>query len=215
MRVPFTMGPQAAPNPRALTRACCLVALAILVSVPRVAAAQPAPPAIDPIATIEQELTRQAEALASASCPVACEALASMRRAADRICALDPGPRCAAARAKVRDATHKVEASCAECRSGGRDSVANEPKPQPPPPPPPSEPPRDLEQDKAANKGKSAHGGDAAPPPAPAAEAVVVSKRGGCAGCAVTGGEGAGGAGALAAIAIAALLARRRSRRAL
>ena len=65
-------------------------------------AAERAEPASE-MDTLEAELDSFAgrtDELAS-DCTAACEALASMQRAASRICELDSGPRCAAARDKV------------------------------------------------------------------------------------------------------------------
>ncbi len=109
---------------------------------------------------------------------MACRALSSMQRAADRLCALDPGPRCAAARAKVADATERVRAACPECDVGA--------DARPPAPTPAASPPED----------------EAKGPPAEA------PKGGGCAGCTVApeddAGAGALAAGLLVALAIAA-----------
>jgi hypothetical protein len=52
-----------------------------------------------------------------------------MRRAAERICILEPGPRCDAARSKVHDAERRVAQACPECAP---------PQMMPPEPPPPS-----------------------------------------------------------------------------
>ncbi len=48
------------------------------------------------------------------ACETACEALASMKRAAERICALDPD-RCSDARARVERATERVLSQCHDC----------------------------------------------------------------------------------------------------
>jgi hypothetical protein len=48
------------------------------------------------------------------TCETACDALASMRRAADRVCVLDAA-RCGPARARVERAAERVKASCSEC----------------------------------------------------------------------------------------------------
>jgi MYXO-CTERM domain-containing protein len=139
------------------------------------------------IAALEAEIARSAAALATGTCAVACQALASMQRAVDRLCALDPGPRCTAAQAKTREAQRRVREACPECGTSGEAPPpvqAKTPAPQSAPPP---------------------------PPPAPAE--YNVSRRGGCAGC-VTGGEdGVPGAGALAAVAALAVLAARSRRR--
>lgn len=51
----------------------------------------------------------------SGDCALACRALESLRRAADRLCALDPGDACTDARAKLRDAAERVRVACPEC----------------------------------------------------------------------------------------------------
>src|SRR5580704_7480647 len=76
---------------------------------PGVAYASPA----EEIAALEGQLG-QALAQLSSGCAVACPALASMVRAAARICALDPGPRCTDARTKVRDAARRVLQACGD-----------------------------------------------------------------------------------------------------
>jgi MYXO-CTERM domain-containing protein len=101
-----------------------------------------------------------AQAMAN-DCALACRALESMRRSAERLCQLDPGDRCARARSKVDAATTRVRTSCPTCpeqldvnQSTGRKSPDEAPQP---------------------SAGTTAY--------APAAEEVSVSKRGGCAGC--------------------------------
>lgn len=49
-------------------------------------------------------------------CEGACDALASMRRAADRVCELDEA-RCPPARDRVAKAAERVRARCRECES--------------------------------------------------------------------------------------------------
>jgi hypothetical protein len=73
-------------------------------------------------------------ALASTSasdCATACRALESMRRAADRICALDPGTKCSDARARVEESAARVRAKCPDCGA-----ATTPPSMQPAPPPP-------------------------------------------------------------------------------
>lgn len=50
----------------------------------------------------------------ASTCETACDALASMRRAAERVCVLDPA-RCGPARARVERAEQRVKAHCSEC----------------------------------------------------------------------------------------------------
>ena len=106
-----------------------LLVAAILLSAglsPRLAAAQDAGAASAEIAALEDQIGRGLAQLSS-GCVVACPALASMERAAALLCALDPGPRCADARAKVRDAARRVQQACGECRDQGvqRDEEKN------------------------------------------------------------------------------------------
>lgn len=83
----------------------------MLVSVPALADAG----AADDVRTLEQQLTDEHSALSTADCSAACRALSSIRRAAERICALEPGPRCDAAREKAADATRRVREACPDC----------------------------------------------------------------------------------------------------
>ena len=155
------------------------------------------------LTTLERSLTEQHDALSTSDCATACRALASIRRAADKICALDPGDRCTAGRAKADDATRRVREACPEC------AIASAP----------SEPTR--REERAMTKGGSSKasedpGARTAPDAAPVVQAAPPSesKRGGCAGCTTTrGGPGdlAGGVLALAALALV-VVRRRRSR---
>jgi hypothetical protein len=69
----------------------------------------------DDVRTLEKQLADEVSSLSTSDCNLACRALASIRRAADRICALEPGPRCDAARAKVAEAVRRVQESCPSC----------------------------------------------------------------------------------------------------
>lgn len=51
------------------------------------------------------------------SCESACDALESMKKAAARICALAPGERCEAARARVANAEQRVMEACPGCET--------------------------------------------------------------------------------------------------
>jgi MYXO-CTERM domain-containing protein len=75
-----------------------------------------------------RQLGQEYDALSTSDCVSACRALASMQRAAERICALDPGASCAEARAKVADAEKRVRAACPAC------AVERPPQPTPPAP---------------------------------------------------------------------------------
>jgi hypothetical protein len=52
---------------------------------------------------------------ARSPCETACEALGSMRRAAKRVCALEPGERCSKAQTRVSRASERVRSRCQEC----------------------------------------------------------------------------------------------------
>ena len=71
--------------------------------------------AADDVRTLEAQLNEEHAALRTTDCDAACRALASIRRAADKICALEQGPRCDAARAKLADATRRVHDACPDC----------------------------------------------------------------------------------------------------
>ncbi|MFO0757142.1 MAG: MYXO-CTERM sorting domain-containing protein [Byssovorax sp.] len=132
------------------------------------------------IAGLEAQLDQDAQRVSTEGCAVACQALGSMRRAADRLCELDRGARCAGARSKVRDAEDRVRASCPECAIPG------------------------------GTLSPIARGEPAPPPPEPGRAAEEVKTRGGCAGCAITEGDGGAPALALTALGLALALARRR-----
>ena len=151
------------------------------------------PPATDPaaeLAELEQELDDVYASLSTADCAVACRALESMIRAADRICSLEPGPRCTRARKKVADAKRRVREACPDCAAA---TAA-----LPHPPVEPAQEPDDVEE----------HADMAEPADAPPSE----ESRGGCAACCV-GQRGNNGIGAVAALMIALGLAGARRRR--
>jgi MYXO-CTERM domain-containing protein len=143
-------------------------------------------------------------ATASSDCAMACRALQSAQRAADRVCALDPGAPCTSARQKVADATARVHAACPGC------AAANDVPSTPPlpgtttsvnPQAPQSKPPEHETRTTSAP-----------PSPADAKGEEVQSKKGGCAGCS-TSNQGAGGAGLFALVlALSALVRRRKSK---
>jgi len=94
------------------------------------------------------------QALAS-DCGLACRALESMRHATERLCALDPGDRCASAKSKLADATTRVQKACPVCGEHLEEK-------KPIATPPPAEAPSSMNL----------------------VEAESVQKKGGCAGCA-------------------------------
>jgi hypothetical protein len=127
----------------------------------------------DDVDELLRTLQGDAKALATDDCGAACKALASMRRAADRICALDDaGRRCADARSTVEEASRRVRAACPDCAIA---SVA---------PPAPEVVHADAKPQAA--------------PPEPASEPA----RGGCAGCGGGGGSSSRGGSAGYAIAV-------------
>jgi MYXO-CTERM domain-containing protein len=67
------------------------------------------------VRALEKQLADELVALSTSDCTLACRALASIHRAAERICALEPGPRCDAARAKAADAERRVHEACPAC----------------------------------------------------------------------------------------------------
>ncbi len=140
----------------------------------------------DDVASLEKHLREEHAALQTQDCVLACRALASIRRAADRICALEPGPRCDDARAKADDARKRVSEACPDCALAAA-------------------PPTDDERRAAAK-----------PAPAPAQERVETSgtesapRRGGCASCTTTG---AAPGGDLAVVLLGAWAASRVVRR--
>jgi hypothetical protein len=85
---------------------------------------------------------------ASGDCQTACRALGSMRRAAERICMLEPGPRCDAARSKASDATRRVHDACPDCTIAG-DTFA----------PAPAAPPRPAPESESAAEAGPRRGG--------------------------------------------------------
>jgi hypothetical protein len=83
------------------------------------------------VTALEEQIARDDAMLSTDSCAVACQALASMQRSVDRLCALEPGPMCVKARAKVKDADGRVRASCPECgRAGGEAPLADARRPE-------------------------------------------------------------------------------------
>jgi hypothetical protein len=71
--------------------------------------------ASDEAAALAVEIDEAHTTLSTDDCAAACRALASIRRAAERLCALEPGPRCAEARTKEESATERVRSACPDC----------------------------------------------------------------------------------------------------
>jgi MYXO-CTERM domain-containing protein len=163
-----------------------------LSSIGGVARAQTLPDAThEDLPTLEKNLADETSKLTTSDCATACRALASIRRAAEKICALDPDDRCVAARAKAQDAARRVREACPDC------AIASAPIPGP------------HNEERAMGKGATpkpalASEPSAAPPPSEA-------RRGGCAGCTTTDVKSGDGWMMAAAIgAVAALLRRKR-----
>jgi len=135
--------------------------------------------AAEDVTTLETKLDRATTELATSDCTSACKALASIRRAADRICELEPGPRCDAAQSKAEDATKRVRDACPEC------AVAQLKK---------KDEPRD---ERAMADSVPSSPTAMAPPPS--------ESRGGCRNCATTPGSSTPDAGDFAVFALAAL----------
>ncbi len=151
----------------------------------------------DEIADLEKSLAQEHAALSTSDCSAACRALASIRRAADKICALEPGPRCSAAHAKSDDATRRVRDACPECAVA---SVVPDRKPDSPATAPvtPAPAPPQVGQER-----ESVHTTASAPAPE--------SRRGGCASCHASGASlGEATTGVLAVLALAGLLRRKK-----
>ena len=134
--------------------------------------------------TLQLEIERDWGALQNADCATACRALDSMRRAAERLCALEPGDRCAKAQQRVKDAGDRVRATCPACAANGKEEEANAP-------PTPTQP----------GAAQAPENVEAAP------------RRGGCAGCAVGEHDAGAGAVAASLAALGLALLRRRQRR--
>ena len=169
-------------RPRVKTIAACIALAFVLV--PALATADEAPQ--QNVVQLAQAIEDQAAALSTDDCTTACKALASMQRAADRLCKMDPGPSCTKARATVDSATRRVRDACPTCAS----ALA----PNEPPPPPPAQTDERTKGEEVATQ--------AAPP--------AESRRGGCAGCDAGGGPPASDA---TLIAFAWLMTRARRKR--
>jgi MYXO-CTERM domain-containing protein len=141
------------------------------------------------VETLLKQLNDEHAALSTQDCVIACKAAASIRRAADKICGLEPGPRCADARAKADDAQRRVQAACPDCQLA---AVS----------------PKDEER-RAVKKGDA----EPVPPPNGAPGSVKnVPERGGCASCSTPGERPSSdfGIAVVGAFVIARILRRRR-----
>ena len=138
------------------------------------------------VRALEQALAEEHAALSTADCNAACRALMSIRRAADKICALEPGPRCSSAREKADEATRRVRDACPDC------VIASIPQPTP-----------------APERATTETADRSYPASAPSEKAT-----GGCRSCSATGSGPTLDLGAIALAAFAAVrLAGRRSKK--
>ena len=145
------------------------------------------------IASLEDALSRKATQL-SADCGSACSTLASMGRVVARICTLDPGAHCAAARARLEEATGRVRGTCGACAIPAQDDHGGEKQREVMKEEAPPQPVQPVQPAVSPGEPQLAY---AAPP------------RGGCAGCSVPGGDEGGPGAALAVAGLSLLLARR------
>jgi MYXO-CTERM domain-containing protein len=164
---------------------------AAMFGISEASAQQPADVAVD-IDTLDRAIDDALAQLATSDCGVICSALASMNRAAERICQLAPGPRCDAARAKVAAAQERTRQTCPDCSLYGGREQKNE---------------VEHEADDLADA--------EAAPPAPAAAAgppAEDASSGGCAACTLGGRQNERGAGLLFLLGIGLAAGRRRRR---
>lgn len=162
----------------------------------------------DEMSRLENELDAAFAALAevtAADCGSACEALASMRRAAARICELDPGPPCEAARQKLEEATRRVRDACPGCLEANLEERPEKLPAGEPPGPRIESDDGAVVGDELADEEAEAISGEAAPAAAPQAE-----RRGGCASCTVEGGGQGSFVGLLLGLGVLAWRRRRR-----
>lgn len=143
------------------------------------------------VGALEKQLNEEHSALSTSDCNAACRALGSIRRAADKICALEPGPRCDTARTKAADATRRVRDACPDCVIAAG-----------PPGPAPNEPVQAVSPGSPAKDTAST-------------EAAESAGRGGCRSCSATDASGRGDLGmiALVAFGLARILGARRKDR--
>lgn len=131
------------------------LAVLLLTLVPATALAQPALASGADVDAAQAEVDRDYTQALASDCGLACRALESMRHATERLCALDPGDRCASAKSKLADATTRVQKACPVCAGQLEEK-------KPVATPPPAEAPATMNL----------------------VQAESVQKKGGCAGCA-------------------------------
>ena len=139
------------------------------------------------VESLLKQLNDEHAALSTQDCVTACKAYASIRRAADKICGLEPGPRCADAQAKADDAQRRVQAACPDCH------VASAPR----------------KEDEYRATGATGAKDDA-----PAEESRSAPRKGGCASCSTPGERPTGDLGVMVvgALALARVLRKRQRR---
>jgi len=168
---------------RSLRAPALAITVAVVVASPAIARAADAGVPGE-LAALEKQLeTEQSLALSTTDCAVACRALASMRRAADRLCEVDQNERCAGAKKKVEDAARRVREACPEC------TAAFSATPAP-----------DSSRDERVST-------------AQAGAVPSESRRGGCAGCTTATARGSDLAATALGVLLASVLGARRRRR--
>ena len=144
-------------------------------------------------------------------CSAACMALASMQRAAERLCELEPGPRCDTARERVEAARRRVADQCPAC-DASRQAGAIGPTPSPSPSPSVDDSLRSVEDaDDGEKDAEVQQSGKAVTVTTQGAAPPSESDRGGCAACRVGGSEDPRGPWALLLAALALGIRRRRA----
>jgi hypothetical protein len=81
----------------------------------------------DEAAALSAQIAHEEAELRTSDCVEACRALASMSRAADRLCALGAGASCDEARARVDAAAQRVRAACPTCTIHATETLAPAP----------------------------------------------------------------------------------------
>jgi len=154
-------------------------------------------------------------------CAVACTALASMQRSAERLCELEPGPRCDEVRERVETARGRVAERCPTCEALREAAGPKQPASDPHPEPPPGNDRIEVDDDKPKPKAASATTkskddeplqsvavtGESASSPAGAPPSE--ESTGGCAACHLGGANDPRGLWALALAGLALALRRR------
>jgi len=98
-----------------------LLTMMVMVLWPSQASAAPPPDSSAELEKLVVKLETEYAALESADCELLCQALESMIRSADRICALDRGAICMEARKKVASAKRRVRQACPNCSAAEED----------------------------------------------------------------------------------------------